>query len=135
MSLPSKLRSLLLNVTRRVQTDRDLDAELHSFSELVQEEKVGQGMDPQEARRQANLELGGVEQIKEEVRAVRAGALLETLLLDIRYALRVLRKNSSSDPLTFAGVILMIGTIAFAACYIPARRAVRVDPIVALRYE
>ena len=57
--------------------------------------------------------------------AVLAGRLISGMLFGV----------SAYDPLTFCSVAVLVAGVAFAACYVPARRATRVDPIAALRYE
>jgi hypothetical protein len=65
--------------------ERELDNELSVTLGLLVEENVRSGMSPERARRAAQLELGSVESLKDQVRDVRAGAVLDNLLQDLRY--------------------------------------------------
>src|SRR6266481_5550065 len=78
---------------RKEQQDRELAEELESHLQMHIEDNLRSGMNPAEARRQALIKLGGVEQTKENCRDRRGIPLFETLLQDVRYGLRMLRKN------------------------------------------
>jgi hypothetical protein len=87
-AIPLRLRSLF----HRRQAEHDLDDELRDHIARKTEEYVAKGLPPAEARRQALLELRGIERTKEECRDTRRVAWLENFGQDIRYAVRMLRK-------------------------------------------
>ena len=84
MPLPVKVRSFLRNLFLSRRVEADLDQEVHAHLELLIEENIRAGMPPQEAQRAARIELGGVEQVKEQVRDSRTGAFLDSILQDLR---------------------------------------------------
>jgi predicted permease len=84
---------LFRNLFRKEAVERGLDEELQSALELLTEEKMREGFSPPEARRLAIIELGGVEQVKEEVRGSRLGRLIEDIGRDLRYGVWMLAKK------------------------------------------
>jgi hypothetical protein len=86
MPLFSRLVSLCRNWFQRDRIERDLDEELASYTALVADEQMRRGLSAADARRAALLELEGADQVKERVRDVRTGAILETSWREFRLA-------------------------------------------------
>lgn len=81
------------NLLWRGRVDRDLDDELRATLYTLIAEHQARGLPRAEAERLARVDLGGVESIKEQVRDVRAGAWFDALRQDLRYAVRILRRQ------------------------------------------
>src|SRR5438477_11577242 len=93
MTMWSKLASWLRAVAGRARMEREMDAELRFHIEAFAEDLVRRGVPREEALRRARIEFGGVERAKEECRDARGISFLESLLQDLRFGLRMLRKN------------------------------------------
>src|SRR4029077_1789975 len=87
------LLARLWNVFRKQRLEQDLNSELQAHLDLLTEENIRKGMSPADARYAARREFGGLEQTKELYRDQGGLPFLEAFLQDVRFGLRMLRKN------------------------------------------
>ncbi len=109
MKLWSRTTSMLRNLFRKRQVEKQLDDEMHAYVDMLTDERIAAGMSASEARRTAQAEFGGIEQLKQAVRDQRAGTDVELLWQDARFGLRQLRRNPGFTLTVVLTLALSIG--------------------------
>ena len=109
MPLFARVQSFVRNLFSARSVDSDLDQEVHSHLAMLTDENLSAGMSAGEAHRAARIELGGIEQLKEQIREQRLGNWLHSILSDCRYAIRQLRQNPGFTAVAVLTLAISIG--------------------------
>src|SRR5438270_10463903 len=117
MSLASRVRSWLRAMLLRSRIESEMDDELRFHLEAYAEDLMRTGLLREEAIRRARIEFGGLDRVKEECREAQGLLFLDTLWQDLRFGLRMMRKNAGfTATAVFAlGLRIGAGTTAFTA--------------------
>ena len=129
------LRAIIIGLRRllaRHMVDEELDDEVRQYLEAATEAHRETGLSRAEAERIARIEFGGVENVKEQIRASGWDAAISTVAQDVRFAARTLRRNPAFTAVTLATIVLGLGanTAMFSVV-----RAVMLRPLPYARPE